>query len=112
MNISPLAICVGNAIYSIIGLLINSYPNKKILNYSLIEQIKDVGGYIILALIMQLIVWLTGYINLNMYLLLILQISIGSIFYIGISKCLKLDSFEYLFNVLRDVLNQKKEVKK
>ncbi len=108
MNISPLAICAGNAIYALIALLINSYPNKKLLNYSLIEQIKDVGGYMLLALIMQLIVWRIGYIEINNYLLLVIQILIGVIFYIGVSKYLKLDSFEYMFNLLKDMLNKKR----
>ena len=47
LNISPLAICIGNAIYSIIALLINSKPNKKYLDYGLKEQISDIFIYFI-----------------------------------------------------------------
>lgn len=42
--ISPLAVIAGNALYGIISFSLNSIPNKKLLNYGVIQQIKDIIG--------------------------------------------------------------------
>lgn len=42
--ISPLAVIAGNALYGIISFFLNSIPNKKLLNYGVIQQIKDIIG--------------------------------------------------------------------
>lgn len=42
--ISPLAVIAGNALYGIISFFFNSIPNKKLLNYGVIQQIKDIIG--------------------------------------------------------------------
>lgn len=108
MNISPLAVCIGNAIYSIVTLFINSRPNKKYLNYSLKEQIADILIYFIIALLMEVIVIAVGTININIYLLLVLQVLIGAVFYIGISKILKVDSLEYIIDIIKNMFKGKK----
>ncbi len=112
MNISPLAICIGNAVYSIITLFINSRPNKKYLNYGLKEQISDIFVYFIISLLMEIIVIAVGMLNINVYLLIILQVLVGMIFYIGASIILKLDSLQYILENIKNVLKRKKsEVK-
>lgn len=42
--ISPLAVIAGNALYGIISFFFNSIPNKKLLSYGVIQQIKDIIG--------------------------------------------------------------------
>ena len=112
MNISPLAICIGNAVYSIVTLFINSRPNKKYLNYGLKEQISDIFVYFIISLLMEIIVIAVGMLNINVYLLIILQVLVGMIFYIGASIILKLDSLQYILENIKNVLKRKKsEVK-
>ena len=112
MNISPLSICIGNAAYSIITLFINSRPNKKYLNYGLKEQISDIFVYFIISLLMEIIVIAVGMLNINVYLLIILQVFVGMIFYIGVSIILKLDSLQYILENIKNVLKRKKsEVK-
>lgn len=110
MNINPLALCIGNAAYSIITLFINSRPNKKYLNYSLKEQVSDILVYFIIALLMEIIVIAVGVININIYLLLILQIFVGAVFYIGASVILKLDSLEYILDIIKNTIKGKKKV--
>lgn len=104
MNISPFAMCVGNAFYAIIGLVINSKPNEKYLNYSLREQIADTVIYFIVSLLMEGIVMLVGMLNINIYILLVLQVIFGMMFYVMISVLLKLDSFFYVLDVIKNFL--------
>ena len=111
MFISPLAICIGNAVYAGVALFINVKPNKKYLDYGLKEQVSDVFIYFIISLIMEIIVIAISYININKYLLLIAQIIVGIVFYVGISKILKLDSYEYVNNIIKDFIHSKKSKK-
>ena len=110
MFISPIAMCIGSAVYALIALLINSKPNKKNLNYTLKEQISDTAIYFIISFIMSIIVTLIGNINLNIYIVFILQILGGIVFYIMASILLKLESFYYILKIIKELLLKKKKV--
>ena len=61
---------------------------------------------------MEIIVIAVGMLNINVYLLIILQVFVGMIFYIGVSIILKLDSLQYILENIKNVLKRKKsEVK-
>lgn len=107
--INPLAICFGNMIYNIIALVLNSRYNKELLNYTLKEEIKDIYKYMLISFIMQIIVYLVGMLNFNIYLKLIAQILIGIFIYVSSSKVLKLDGYNYCINFIKDLVKKKKE---
>lgn len=94
--ISPLAIAIGQCFYAIGVCFFNAYPNKKIIGYPIREQISDVGGNFLLALLMAMVVYVMGLLSLNIYLLLFVQVMTGIVIYIGGSIVLKNDSFIYL----------------
>lgn len=95
-------------ITSIISTFINSYPNKKILNYSILEQLKDIFESLVISLIMMVIVYLMNYIDINIYLLLVLQLIIGATVYIVISYITKNESLNYIINIMKEKLYTKK----
>lgn len=92
---------------SIISSFLNASPNKKLLNYSYFEQIKDIFPSIALSLTMGIIVYLISFLNIDIYLRLIIQITSGIVIYIGIAKLLKLECYTYLENILKDIINKK-----
>ena len=47
-------------------------------------------------------------ININIYLLLIIQVLVGAVFYIGVSVILKLDSFQYILDIIKNMFKGKK----
>lgn len=96
MFISPLAIAIGMCIYGIYTMVINAFPNRKFINYHLKEQLKDVSENAITAIIMATIVFLIGRIDMNPYLLVILQVITGVIIYTGISEILHIESWTYV----------------
>ena len=108
MFISPLAMAIGNALYGIVALCINAKPNKTLLNYSIREQIKDVMGNFWLAATMFIIVTFIGKLSLNIYVILILQILVGVFYYIGLSKLLKLETYEYIKNTIKEFIKSRK----
>ena len=99
--ISPLAIAIGGAIYNLLVFFINSFPNKKLLNYSFFEQVKDISLYLFFCIIMSVLIYLIGLININIYLSLFLQIIAGICIYTGLALLFKCDDFFYLINLLK-----------
>lgn len=89
-------------ITSIISTFINAYPNKKLLNYSYLEQCKDISHSFIISIIMMVVVYIMNYININIYLLLILQVFVGIIIYFGISYLTKNESLIYIKDILKN----------
>ena len=96
MFISPLAIAIGMCIYGIYTMVINAFPNRKFINYHIKEQLKDVSDNAALAIIMASCVYAVGRLNLNSYLLIGIQVTIGVLLYCGISEFLHLESWQYV----------------
>lgn len=101
MKFGVLPIAIGMLLYSIIASIINSYPNKKLLDYGYIYQIRDIIPSILLSLFMGAIIYPIKYIGLNKIITLITQIIIGGAIYISMSKILKFETFCYIFDMLR-----------
>ena len=93
---------------SVLSQIIHSWPHRKLLNYGYLEQLKDILPGILLAVFMGVWVYFVGYIKLPTTLLLMVQIIVGAIIYIGLSVVLKLEAFEYLWGMLKNMLNKKK----
>ena len=93
-------------ITSIISTFINAYPNKKLLEYTFKEQIKDILPYKFLSVIMASFSYLLKYFINNIIILLILQIFVGGIIYIIGSYLLKLDAFIYSINTIIERINK------
>ena len=91
---------------SLLSQIINSWPNKKLLGYGYLEQIRDFAPSIILATMMGVCVYFIGLIPLPMIISLIVQVFAGAIIYIGISALLKLDVFEYLLGIIKSFLRK------
>ena len=108
MQISPIAIAIGNLLYNIIAIVINAIPNKKFLGYSYIEQLEDVKWNFLLSVSMFLIVYIIGKCNLNIYINITLQILIGVVYYIFMSYILKNESLTYIKNSIKGIISNKK----
>lgn len=107
MHISVLAIALSTILTSIISILINSFPNKKYINYSLFEQLKDIFNNLYLALIMGVCVWLISFIPMNYILLLFIQIIVGIVIYFTLSLIFKNESFNYIIGIVKNYFKRK-----
>jgi len=108
MWFGPLVMCASGILSSFIGQVINTWPNKKLLGYSLIEQYKDIAPSILLALFMGVCVFVIGtFLPFPTILTLIIQIIVGAGIYIGLSIALKIDTFYYLLDVLKALIKGK-----
>lgn len=102
IQISPLAICVGYMALDLVGLFLNAWPNIKIFNYTLKEQLSDYIPIFVNSTVMAIIVYAIG--NRLMFLptiiVFFLQILSGFIIYVSISLLIKDDTFFYLKEIV------------
>ena len=106
MFISVKAMAISVLLVNFIGCFINAYPNRKLLNYSYSEQIKDILPSVIISIIMSIVIFLVGLINLNYIILMVIQVIIGIIIYIGLSYLFKIDTLFYIFDIVKNVLKR------
>lgn len=108
MFISVKAMACSVFFTSILSQIINSMPNKRLMNYSYIDQLKDMFPQICLSIGMGIIVYCIKFTGLNDIVLLFVQIPVGVTLYIAGSRLFHIDSFEYLLSTIKGVLNNKK----
>lgn len=108
MFISVEAMAISLLVTTILSQIINSWPNRKLLNYSYIDQVKDMMPQIIQSCIMGAIVYPIVFLKLNDFFTLVLQVITGGAVYLGLSYFLKNDSFEYCLNTAKLFLSRNK----
>lgn len=89
------------------SMIINSWPNKDLLNYDFKEQMLDIFPSIVLSVFMGWIVSFIRLLEFSSYITLLIQVPLGAIIYLMGSKLLHLDSFEYLLQIVKSFVNEK-----
>lgn len=93
---------------SVLNQIINSWPNRKLLHYGYLEQLKDILPSIALAVVMGCCVYPVDLLNLPGAITLLIQVSFGAAFYIGLSAVLHLESYEYLMKMVQSAIRKLK----
>lgn len=102
MFISVKAIAISAAVFGVISMIINILPNKKLINYSIIEQMLDIIPALGISIVMGVIVYLCSYMTLPTIVILIIQVIVGVTIYVCLSYILRLDSYMYLIGVVKN----------
>jgi O-antigen/teichoic acid export membrane protein len=103
------AIVITMPIYSLYALLVNMTPNKKILDYGRMEQIRDLAPATILSITTTAIVLPLSFVVANPYILLILQLTLFTSLYLGFSHIFKLEAYSYCKKLLLEKIKHHKE---
>lgn len=91
---------------SILSQIINAWPNRQLLGYGYLEQVRDFAPGILLAIGMGICVYFIGFLPLLTIVTLLIQIIIGAVIYIGASALLKLEEFEYILGMAKSFLKK------
>lgn len=91
---------------SVLSQIINSWPDRKLLDYGYLEQVRDFAPGILLAVGMGTCVYFIGFLSLPTIVTLLIQIIGGAAIYIGVSALLKLEEFEYLLGMVKAFLKK------
>lgn len=98
---SPILIAWSNVVTECVSLALFMFYTKKLIAYKHSEQLQDIFPAIALSCIMGGIVIMLSRILMNKMLLLLVQISVGALFYAVAAYLLKLDSMKYLVDIIR-----------
>lgn len=107
MQYGVIAIAFSGIITTVTSSIINSFPNRKLINYKYFEQIKDLLNGIIPLILMSFVVICAGMLKINDILLISIQIIVGAFSYIGVSCITKNESFFYILNILKKIFKRK-----
>ena len=100
---SPLAIAATGIVTTFISCFVNAYPNKKLLGYSYVEQMRDILPSFLLSMAMFGAVYSVGYLGLNDFVTLILQVILGIAMYILGSMVFRVAGYERLHHLLKNM---------
>lgn len=109
MFISVKAMAYSLLISTLTSMIINSWPNKKLLGYSFLEQMKDILPSICLAFGMGGAVYLIGFLPVPTLPLLIIQVICGGVIYITGSAVFKLEPFLYLVGIIKPMIQKRRK---
>ncbi len=98
---------IGRCVSTILSSIINAFPNRKLLDYSYIEQLKDMLPSFILAIVMFLAVLAIQLFELNIWLTLGIQIAVGVVLYFGLAKLFKFECLEYILATVKSFRKKK-----
>lgn len=100
-------IALTSILTTLISSFINAFPNKKLLGYGYLEQIKDLLPAIGLSVLMGVPVYLMNFIPMNVYALLCLQVLTGAAIYLAASIAFKSESFGFILGYVKKAFNTK-----
>ena len=107
--ISVKAMAYSLLISTLTSMIINAWPNKKLLDYSFLEQMKDILPSILLAVGMGVVVYMIGYLNIPTLPLLIIQVICGGAIYVSGSSIFKLEPFLYLIGIIKPMIQKRRK---
>lgn len=99
-----MAMAYSMLLVTVLSMIVNSWPNKKLLDYGYFEQMKDILPGILTAVLMDMCVLAVQLLRLSALATLMLQVALGALVYIVISAVFGLESFVYLWNMIRPVI--------
>lgn len=96
-----MAIALSAMLNSTIFMVLNALPNKKLLGYSVFEQVKDILPYVGMTAVMAAVIFPLQYLGLPLLALLALQVVGGAGVYLLLAVLFKVDSLPYLWEILK-----------
>lgn len=108
MQFGVTAIAISAALFGFVSMVINILPNKKLINYSIKEQLLDIMPSFFASLVMGVVVYTISFIKMPTVVLLIIQVILGICTYLTISYIFKIDSFSYMLSMIQGKLEKNK----
>lgn len=100
------AMIIGQIVTSFIAYYLNSYYTGKLLDYSIMQQVKDVRPFFIISCIMGGMVYGLTFLKISSdYILLTIQIFFGSTIYIGFCFVARISTFLEIIGIIKHRLS-------
>ena len=106
MRYSVMAITWGLLFSGFASVLINAWPNRKLLHYSILQQLRDALPAMLLSLAMGAVVFPVTRTGLPDLVKLLIMVPAGAAVYVAGSVLFKVESFRYIRDVLLGLLHR------
>ena len=103
MQFGVLAIALGSVATAMVASALNAMPNKKLFGYTYSQQLLDLFPNLLISVVMGVIVHCVSYINLSAVWMLVVQVAVGGIAYVGLSIITRNDNFRYVLSTLKEL---------
>lgn len=109
MQYSVMAMAYGMLLTGVLSQIINSWPNRKLLGYGYLHQLRDLLPSIALAVVSGAVTYGIGMMQLPIHLALViaLQVIVGAVTYLALSYLFRVDSLLYLFQIIKPLIVRK-----
>lgn len=107
--ISVEAMAYSLLVTSVLSQIINSWPNRMLLGYGYVEQMKDILPSIALAAAMAAAVYPISLLNMPGLVILALQVAAGTVLYLLGSVVFRMEAFCYLLDLVKPYITKRKE---
>lgn len=104
---SAQVLAIASVVCTLIQIVVNSIPNKKLIGYSYRMQLQDLAPNLIVAIVMCILVEIIGLLKMNNLVLLTIQVALGGLIYIALSYISRNNAFEYFLNVVVNIIKQR-----
>lgn len=101
MRKGPMVMAYSLLLSGVICSIINAYPNKRLLRYSYVDQLKDILPDVTISLIMCVFVYLVTKLNLNDWITLAIQVPLGIAIYYLLARITRNESLTYLLDAIK-----------
>ncbi len=109
MRYGVMAIMLGLLASGFLSVLINAWPNGRLLDYSIPQQLRDALPAILLSAVMGLAILPVTFTGLPDLVKLLIMVPTGAAIYAGGSLLFRLDSFQYILDAAKKLLRRGKE---
>lgn len=106
MWFGPLVMAYSMLFTSVASQIINSWPNRRLLDYSYRKQLRDIFPTLLTALFMGGFVYCVLLLRLGDVVTIAIQVVLGAVIYIAGSKLLNLESFHYVLTDAKAFLSR------
>lgn len=95
-------------VIGIVGTFVNAFPNRRIIGYTYMEQVRDLFPSFGLAVTSGALAWSVGLVGLPDVAVFFLQIAVMAVAYLGLAIFFRVESLEYLLTTLKEMLDSRR----
>lgn len=106
MPMGVMAMAESLLLSTVTSMIINSWPNRELLKYSFKEQMIDIIPGVMTAVIMGGVVSLVSLAKVSCVIELLIQIPVGAVVYLTLSKFFHLEAYEYLVSIVKPMVSR------
>lgn len=106
VRVSIMAMVIACVAGSLFALCLDTLANKKLFGYGFTDLIRDVLPNWLLSAVMVLAVNMAAMLELPLFVDLVFRVVVGVLVYVLLSALLKVESFGYILNILKDYIKR------